>query len=90
MYTDTRDMTEEDRSKKRRQLMMQQISYQSDLKKLERRQGELKDDLRRLEGERSRLEMYIKENKEETRTMVDRTTFITDELRHIKKSLIEL
>ncbi len=90
MYIDTRNMSDEDRSKKRRQLVMQQISYQSDLKKLDRRKGELQDDLRRLEQERDRMEIYIKENKEEARKALDREVFLQDELRHIKKELIEL
>lgn len=90
MYIDTRSMSDEDRSKKRRQLMMQQISYQSDLKKLDRRKGELQDDLRRLEQERDRMEIYIKENKEETRKAMDKEVFLQEEMRHIKKELIEL
>lgn len=90
MYIDTRNMSDEDRSKKRRQLVMQQISYQSDLKKLDRRKGELQDDLRRLEQERDRMEIYIKENKEEVHKALDREVFLQDELRHIKKELIEL
>ena len=69
---------------------MQQISYQSDLKKLDRRKGELLDDLRRLEQERDRMEIYIKENKEEAHKALDREVFLQDELRHIKKELIEL
>lgn len=90
MYIDTRNMSDEDRSKKRRQLMMQQLSYQSDLKKLDRRKGELQDDLRRLKQERDRMEIYIKENKEEAHKVLDREIFLQDELRHIKKELIEL
>lgn len=90
MYMDTRNMTDADRSRKRRQIVMQQISYQSDLKKLERRSGELKDELRRFEQDRDRLEMHIKEHKAEMQKVTDREIFLNEELRHIKKELIEL
>lgn len=90
MYSDTYNLSAEDRSKKRRQLTMQQMSHQSDLKKVERRKNELKDDLRRYEQERDRMEMTIKEHKEEMNKQDDRETFLTEELRQIKKRLIEL
>ena len=89
MYIDTRNMSDEEKSKKRRRLMMEQISFQSDLKKAEREQQELKDELRRLEQERDHIEMYIKENKEKTQKAVQRFDFLQDELHRIKKTMIE-
>ncbi len=90
MYLDTYHLTPEEKKRKKRQLTMQQMSYQSDMKKIERRKNELTDELRRLEQERSRMDIYIKENKDATRKQDDRETFITEELRKIKKQLIEL
>jgi hypothetical protein len=90
MYSDTYNLSPEERSKKKRQLIMQQMSHQSDLKKVERRKNEIKDDLRRYEQERDRMEMTIKEQKEAMKKQDDRETFLTEELRQIKKRLIEL
>lgn len=90
MYSDTYNLSEEERSKKKRQLIMQQMSHQSDLKKVERRKNEIKDDLRRYEQERDRMEMTIKEHKEAMKKQDDREVFLTEELRQIKKRLIEL
>lgn len=89
VYIDTRGMSDEQKSKKRRMLMMEQISHQSDLKKVEREQQELKDELRRYEQERDKIEVYIKENKEKTHKSIERMDFLQEELRRIKKTMIE-
>jgi septal ring factor EnvC (AmiA/AmiB activator) len=90
MYSDPRDMTPQEKEKKKRQLAMQQVSYQSDLKKIEREKLELKDELRRLEQEKSRLEVYIKESEEKIKKNTEKETYFNDELRRIKKQLIEI
>lgn len=90
MYIDPRSMSEEERSKKRRQMTMQQISYQSDLKKVEREQLELKDELRRLEQELDRVNVYIEENKEKIKKNMEKEAYFNDELHQLKKQLLEL
>ena len=90
MYIDPRDMTAEEKTKKKRQMTMQQVSYQSDLKKVQRKQAELRDELRRLEQERSRLDVYIKENEDATKKSAEKEVYLNDELRRLKKKLIEL
>ncbi|MEA3322878.1 MAG: hypothetical protein U9Q12_01525 [Patescibacteria group bacterium] len=90
MFIDTRGMSHEDKAKKKRQLTMQKMSYDSDLKKVIRKQEELRDELRRFERERDRIEIYIKENAEKEGTAKEKETFINEELRQIKKQLIDL
>ncbi len=90
MFIDTQGMSDADKTKKRRQLLMEQMQYQSDLKKTERKQNDLKDEMRRLEQERNRTEVYINENKEETQQNIVKADFYTEELRRIKKQIIEL
>ncbi len=90
MYINPRDMSAEEKTKKRRQLNMQQMSYQSDLKKVHREQDELKDERRRLEQDRSRINVYITENDEKMKKSVEQETYFEEELRRIKKQLIEL
>lgn len=90
VYIDTRGMSDEERTKKRRTYMLEELSIQSDLKKAEREDQTLRDELRRLEQERDRTEMYIKEHKDKMRTIADRTAFLQDELRRIKKMMIEI
>ena len=69
---------------------MQEMSYRSDLKKVQRKKEELGDELRRHERERSRINVYIKENETESKKFTEKETFIEDELKRIKKKLIEL
>ena len=90
MYIDTRGMSHEDKVKKKRQLTMQKMSYDSDVKKVIRKQEELRDELRRFERERDRIEIYIKENAEKEHAAKEKETFINEELRQIKKQLIDL
>lgn len=90
MYIDTRSMGPEEKSRMRRKMMMEQVSFQSDLKKVEREQQELKDELRRFEQERDRIEIYIKENHEKMRRSIDRMDFLQEELRRLKKAMIEV
>ncbi len=90
MYIDPRDMSREEKVKKKRQLSMQQMSYQSDLKKVQREQEELRAQRRRLDQERSRLNVYIAENEEAMKKNIEKETYFNDELRRLKKKLIEL
>jgi len=90
MYTDVRNMPHEQKVKIKRQLTMQKMSYDSDLKKNNRGQEELTDELRRLEQDRSRVTVYIDENTEKTKKLKEKEDFLNEELRHIKKQLIEL
>ncbi len=90
MYIDTHSMSDEDKAKLKRQLTMKQLSLDSDLKKVHRKQLELKDAMRRLKIERDRIEVHIKESEKESAELIKKEDFITEELRHIKKKLIEL
>jgi hypothetical protein len=90
MYIDTQGMSDEEITKMKRRIKMQQLSYDSDLKKVQRKQMELKDDLKRYEQERSRIEVYIKENEQANKKMLEKEEFILEELKRIKKQLIEL
>ena len=90
MFIDTRGMSDAEKTRRRRQLLMEQMQYQSDLKKIDRRQNELLDDLRRLQREWNLLDIYIKENKEEAHQSSIKKDFLTDELRRLKKQIIEL
>ncbi len=90
MYIDVGGMSEDEIIKMKRRLTMQQLSYDSDLKKVNRKQEELKDELRRYEQERSRIEVHLKENDVEVKKMLEKEDFIHEELRQLKKKLIEL
>lgn len=90
MYIDVNQLSPEEKTRKKRQIKMQQLSDESDLKKIQRRQTELEDDLRRLKQERSRLDVYIKENEEEVKKNKEKEEYVNDALHHIKKQLIEL
>ncbi len=90
MYIDTQGMGKEEKDKMKRRIRMQQLSYDSDLKKVQRKQLEIKDDLKRYEQERNRIEIYIKETEQKNKKMIEKEDFITEELRRIKKQLIEL
>jgi DNA topoisomerase VI subunit B len=90
MYIDTRNMSHGDKVKKKRQLNMQKMSYDSDLKKVIRKQEELRDELRRFERDQARLQIYIEENEEKMKTAKEKETFLNEEIRQIKKQLIEL
>ena len=83
-------LSHEEKVKMKRQLSMQQMSYDSDLKKVHRQQEELRDELRRLEQERSRIMVRIDENKDKNRKLQEKEDFINEELKQIKKKLIEL
>ncbi len=90
MYIDVRSLSQEEKIKLKRRLRMKEMSYDSDFKKLEREEGDLIDQLRRLKQDRSRIEVQIKENLEASKKISEKKDFITEELRHIKKRLIEL
>ena len=90
MYIDTQDMSHEEKVKMKRQLRMEGMSYDSDFKKLERKEIELTDQLRRFKRERSRIEVQIEENVNDTKRIVDKKDFITEELKRIKKKIIQL
>jgi uncharacterized protein YPO0396 len=90
MYIDTRNMSHADKVKKKRQLGMQKMSYDSDLKKTIRTQEELRDELRRFEREQARIQVYIEENEEKMKKAKEKETFLNEEIRQIKKQLIEL
>jgi DNA topoisomerase VI subunit B len=90
MYIDTRNMSHGDKVKKKRQLNMQKMSYDSDLKKVIRKQEELRDELRRFERDQARLQIYIEENEEKMKTAKEKESFFNEEIRQIKKQLIEL
>ena len=90
MYVDVRGMSEDEITKMKRRLTMQQLSYDSDLKKVNRKQETFKDELRRYEQDRSRIEIYIKENEIATKKILEEADFIHEELKQIKKKLIEL
>lgn len=65
MYIDTRNMTPEEITRKKRQLRMQQLSYESDLKKVERKKDELATELRQYKIDRDRLSIAIKNTEAE-------------------------
>jgi len=90
MYIDVQGMSHEEKAKMKRQLRMEEMSYDSDFKKLERKEAELTDQLNRLKRERSRIEVQIEENVDDGKEMAEKKEFITEELRNIKKKLIEL
>ncbi len=90
MYVDVRGMSQEEKTKLKRQLRMKEMSYDSDFKKLERKEEELTDQLRRFKQDRSRIEVQIEENKADSKKILEKKDFITEELRQIKKRLIEL
>ncbi len=90
MYVDVRGMSQEEKTKLKRRLRMKEMSYDSDFKKLERKEEELADQLRRFKQDRSRIEVQIEENKADSKKILEKKDFITEELRQIKKRLIEL
>lgn len=90
MYIDVQGMSHEEKVKMKRQIRMEEMSYDSDFKKLERKEVELKDQLRRLKQDRSRIEVQIEENLDDIKKVTEKKDFITEELKHIKKKLIEL
>jgi len=90
MYIDVQNMSHEEKIKLKRQMRMEQMSYDSDFKKLERKEGEFIDQMRRFKQDRSRIEVQIEENISETKKITEKKDFIDEELRRIKKKLIEL
>lgn len=90
MYIDVRTLSDEERGRRKRQLMLEQVSHQSDMKKIEREQLLLREELRRFEQDRARLDVDIAKNKEKAQQLTQRTDFIAEELRRIKKAIIEL
>jgi coenzyme F420-reducing hydrogenase delta subunit len=90
MYIDVQSMSHEEKAKLKRQLRMEEMSYDSDFKKLERKEAELTDQLNRFKRERSRIEVQIEENVDDGKKIAEKKEFITEELRNIKKKLIEL
>ncbi|MEN8252009.1 MAG: hypothetical protein ABFQ53_00295 [Patescibacteria group bacterium] len=83
-------MTEEEITKLKRRLKMEQLSYGSDLKKVQRNQLTLKDDMRRFKQERDRINVTIKEKEDEEKKLLEKEDFMSEELHRIKKQLIEL
>jgi len=57
MYTNVQGMSSEEKTKLKRQLRMEQMSLESNFKKLERKEGELMDQLHRFKQDRSRIEV---------------------------------
>ncbi len=90
MYVDFRAMSSEEKARKKRRLLLEQVSYQSDVKKVEREKLALTEALRRLEQDRARLDVDIANHKEQMRQIGLRMDFLTDELRRIKKTLVEI
>lgn len=90
MYIDPHTISPEEKARKKRRLLLEQVSFQSDIKKIEREKLTLKEELRRFEQDRARLDVDIANNKEKTREMDIRMDFLTEELRRLKKMLIEL
>ncbi len=90
MYIDVQGMSHEEKVKMKRRLRMTQMSYDSEFKKLERKEEELRDQLRRFKQDRSRIEVQIKENIDDGKKILEKKDFITEELKRIKKQLIEL
>lgn len=90
MYTDVQSMSHEEKVKMKRKLRMEEMSYDSEFKKLERKEAELTDQLRRFKQDRSRIEVQIEENVDDSKKITEKKDFINEELRHIKKRFIEL
>ena len=83
-------MSDEEKAKMKRRLDIQKISLESDLKKVQRKQLDLSDDLSRFNKERSRVDVYIKENKIESKKLTEKEDYINDEIKRLKKKLIEI
>ncbi len=83
-------MSKEEKVKKKRQLSMQQLSYQSDLKRLQRDKNQLVDEQRRLKRERSKIDMYITETEEKLKKNAEKEAYYNTELHRLKKKIIEL
>lgn len=90
MYIDVQSMSHEDKVKMKRKLRMEEMSYDSEFKKLERKEAELVDQLRRFKQDRSRIEVQIEENVDDSKKITEKKDFINEEVRRIKKRLIEL
>jgi len=90
MYIDVQSMSHEEKVKMKRKLRMEEMSYDSEFKKIERKEAELIDQLRRLKQDRSRIEVQIEENVDDSKKITEKKDFINEEVRRIKKRLIEL
>ena len=90
MYTNVQGMSSEEKTKLKRQLRMEQMSLESNFKKLERKEVELMDQLHRFKQDRSRIEVQIEETTADIKNITDKKDFTKDEIRKLKKRLIEL
>lgn len=90
VYLDTRGMSPEQKVKMKRQLTMQKMALEADLKKWERKQLETTDALNRFKKDRDRATVYIEEQKSEAKKIVEKEVFINEEIKRVKKKLIEL
>lgn len=83
-------LSDDEKRTKSRRLMMNQISFDSDLKKNQREQELVSSDVRQLQRDITRLQMNIDEKESSVKKLKEKEIFLNGELRRIKKEMINL
>ncbi len=90
MYSNPRALSPEEKRKYQRTIMMQQNAYESDLRKLERKAVDLKDEERRFHKKIAEIQAYVRDTQEMQHDLDRKREYLNGELRKLKKQLIEL
>lgn len=90
MYLDVRNMSEEERQKRKRLLKMKEFSFDSDLKKTQRQSETLEVERKDLKRKIDRMQVEMSNLASQRKKKETDIIFFEGELKKIKKQLIEL
>ncbi len=80
----------DDKTHIKRRLQMQQMSFESDLKKLVREKENIEIEKKRSAAQLTKIQSMIESYKTKERRLDDKETFLKQSLEEIKKKLINL
>jgi len=89
-YIDIQNGDDADILRRRKRLQMQQLSYESDLKRLLRETEAAQQEIQRITRERDRLTMQITDHERRVKKLEDKEIFLRQESDHVKKQIINL
>lgn len=90
MYLDTRNMSDEEKQKRKRALKIKQFSFDSDLKKVKRQSETLEMESKDLKRKIDRMQVELSQRVSKKKDADKNIDFFEVELKKIKKQLIEL
>ncbi len=89
-YIDIQNGDDADILRRKKRLQMQQLSYESDLKRLLRETEAAQQEIQRITRERERLTMQITDHERKVKKLADKEVFVRQESDRLKKQIMKL